>query len=81
MKIKEPYFNFKNKSMKKEKTTLMTYSCQVPKQKVQQLQKELFGLTTFSLRELNMTQRERERKILRVSSQLGLMVFPLIEST
>jgi hypothetical protein len=64
-----------------EKTTLMTYSCQVPKQRVQMLQKELFGLTTFSLSELNLTQRQREKEILRVSSQLGLTLFPLIESS
>jgi urease accessory protein UreE len=64
-----------------EKTTLMTYSCQVSKQRVQMLQKKLFGLTTFSLSELNLTQKEREKEILRVSSQLGLTVFPLIESS
>ena len=64
-----------------EKTTLMTYSCQVSKQRVQMLQKKLFGLTTFSLSELNLTQRQREKEILRVSSQLGLTVFPLIESS
>ena len=64
-----------------EKTTLMTYSCQVSKERVQMLQKKLFGLTTFSLSELNLTQRQREKEILRVSSQLGLTVFPLIESS
>ena len=64
-----------------DKTTLMTYSCQVSKQRVQMLQKELFGLTTFSLSELNLTQRQREKEILRVSSQLGLTLFPLIESS
>ena len=64
-----------------EKTTLMTYSCQVSKQRVQMLRKELFGLTTFSLSELNLTQRQREKEILRVSSQLGLTLFPLIESS
>ena len=64
-----------------EKTTLMTYSCQVSKQRVQMLQKKLFGLTTFSLSELNLTERQREKEILRVSSQLGLTVFPLIESS
>ena len=64
-----------------EKTTLMTYSCQVSKQRVQMLQKKLFGLTTFSLSELNLTQRQREKEILRVSSQLGLTLFPLIESS
>ena len=64
-----------------EKTTLMTYSCQVSKQRVQMLQTKLFGLTTFSLSELNLTQRQREKEILRVSSQLGLTVFPLIESS
>lgn len=65
----------------KEETTLMTYSCQVSKQRVQMLQKELFGLTAFSLSELNLTQRQREKEILRVSSQLGLTLFPLIESS
>ena len=65
----------------KEETTLMTYSCQVSKQRVQMLQKKLFGLTTFSLSELNLTQRQREKEILRVSSQLGLTLFPLIESS
>ena len=64
-----------------EKTTLMTYSCQVSKERVQMLQKKLFGLTTFSLSELNLTQKQREKEILRVSSQLGLAVFPLIESS
>jgi hypothetical protein len=64
-----------------ETTTLMTYSCQIFKKRVQRLQKELFGLTTFSLSELNLTQREREKEIVRVSSQLGLTVFPLIESS
>ena len=64
-----------------EKTTLMTYSCQVSKERVQMLQKKLFGLTTFSLSELNLTQKQREKEILRVSSQLGLTVFPLIESS
>ena len=42
---------------------------------------ELFGLTTFSLSELNLTQKQREKEIIRVSSQLGLTVFPLIESS
>ena len=65
----------------KEETTLMTYSCQVSKQRVQMLQKKLFGLTTFSLSELNLTQKQREKEIIRVSSQLGLTVFPLIESS
>ncbi len=64
-----------------EKTTLMTYSCQVSKERVQMLQRKLFGLTTFSLSELNLTERQREKEILRVSSQLGLTVFPLIESS
>ena len=57
----------------------MTYSCQVPKERVRQLQKDLFGLTNYSLSELHMTQREREIEILRTSSELGLTLFPLIE--
>jgi hypothetical protein len=64
-----------------EKTTLMTYSCQVSKQRVQMLQKELMCLTSFSLSELNLTQRQREKEIRRVSSQLGLTLFPLVESS
>ena len=62
-----------------EETALMTYSCQVPKERVRQLKKYLFCPTNYSLSELNMTQREREIEILRTSSELGLTLFPLIE--
>ena len=62
--------------MEEDKITLVTYSYQVSRIRVNELQKELFGLTTLSLSELNMTQEERKSAIVRVSSDFGLELFP-----
>ena len=65
--------------MEEDKITLVTYSYQVSRIRVNELQRELFGLTTLSLSELNMTQEERKSAIVRVSSDFGLELFPLID--
>jgi len=65
--------------VEEDKITLVTYSYQVSRIRVNELQRELFGLTTLSLSELNMTQEERKSAIVRVSSDFGLELFPLID--